>query len=176
MCETDATVGTNSLELPLSVMEITSQSAAAFKFVADQLTDLVFYNCPEAEVIVGDFFRGLGGGVAAQAVADIGLAGNTEEPATADIVIGQDIAESEWHGAAAIPKRLITAGRYSRARRDELSSTIGDWVQAPSIEDVEKGRWRLPEALHDSKLGLSKVGRGDLTHPQPGMNHHPPSL
>ena len=66
MYETDATFNTNCLKLPLSIMVgidncgktfpiaycyITSESAASFKFVAEQLTDLVFYDCPEAVVI-----------------------------------------------------------------------------------------------------------------------------
>jgi MULE transposase domain len=95
MYETDATFGTNSLKLPLSIMVgidncgktfpvaycyITSESAASFKFVARQLTDLVFYDCPEAEVIIGDFAKGLGAAVAAKAAVDIRLTSNTEEP------------------------------------------------------------------------------------------------
>jgi hypothetical protein len=30
-------------------------TAASFKFVADQLSNIAFNNCPEAAVIVGDF-------------------------------------------------------------------------------------------------------------------------
>src|SRR5204863_3632975 len=67
MYETDATFNTNRLKLPLSIMVgidncgqtfpmaycyITSESAASFKFIAEQLTDLAFYDCPEAAVIV----------------------------------------------------------------------------------------------------------------------------
>jgi hypothetical protein len=58
MYETDPTFNTNCLKLPLSVMAgidncsktfliaycyITSESAASFKFIGDQLSDLVFY-------------------------------------------------------------------------------------------------------------------------------------
>jgi hypothetical protein len=122
MYETDATFGTNSLKLPLSVMVgidncgktfpvaycyITSESAASFKFVAGQLTDLVFYDCPEAEVIVGDFAKGLGATVAAKAAVDMRLTGNTEEPlpcvadqdrelpAAADVVVSKDVSGRE---------------------------------------------------------------------------------
>ena len=70
MYETDATFNTNSLKLPLSVMVgidntgatfpmaycfITSESAASFKWIAEQLTELVFYDCPEPDLIIGDF-------------------------------------------------------------------------------------------------------------------------
>jgi hypothetical protein len=95
MYETNATFNTNSLKLPLSVMVgidnckktfpiaycyITSECAASFKFVADQLSDLAFYNCPEAAVIVGDFAKGLGAACVAKAAVDLGLTEITEEP------------------------------------------------------------------------------------------------
>jgi hypothetical protein len=88
MYKTDATFNTNSLKLLLSVMVgvdncgktfliaycyITSKSAASFKFVADQLSDLAFNDCPEAAVIVGDFFKGLRAACAAKAALDLGL-------------------------------------------------------------------------------------------------------
>ena len=86
MYETDATFNTNCLRLPLSVMVgidntsrtfpmaycyITSESAASFKWIAEQLTDLAFYDCPEPALIVGDFSKGLGAAVAAKAAADL---------------------------------------------------------------------------------------------------------
>jgi len=95
MYETNATFNTNRLRLPLSVIVgidncgktfpiaycyITSESAASFKFAADQLMDLVFYDCPEAAVIVGDFSKGLGAAVAAKAAVDLGITTVTEEP------------------------------------------------------------------------------------------------
>ena len=88
MYETDATFNTNCLKLPLSIMVgidncgkifpiaycyITSESAASFKFVAEQLTDLVFYDCSEAVIIVGDFSKGFGAAVATKAIIDHGL-------------------------------------------------------------------------------------------------------
>jgi hypothetical protein len=88
MYETDATFNTNSLRLPLSVMVgidncgktfpmaycyITSESAASFKYIAEQLTDLAFNDCPEVAVIVGDFSKGLGATCAAKAAIDLGL-------------------------------------------------------------------------------------------------------
>jgi hypothetical protein len=94
MYEIDATFNTNSLRLPLSVMVgidncgktfpmaycyITSESAASFKFAADQLSDLAFNDCPEAAVIVGDFSKGLGAACAAKAAVDLGLTVITDE-------------------------------------------------------------------------------------------------
>jgi MULE transposase domain len=86
MYETDATFNTNSLRLPLSVMVgvdntgstfplafcyITSESAVSFEWIANQLTDLIFYDCPEPKLIIGDFSKGLGAAVAAKAIADL---------------------------------------------------------------------------------------------------------
>lgn len=95
MYETDATFNTNRLKLPLSVIVgidnrgktflvaycyITSESAASFKFVADQLSDLVFYDCPEAAVVVRDFLKGLAAAMAAKAAVDLSLTELIEEP------------------------------------------------------------------------------------------------
>jgi hypothetical protein len=94
MYKTDATFNTNSLKLLLSVMVsidncretfpivycyITSESAASFKFVVDQISDLAFYNCLEAAVIVGDFAKGLRAACAAKAAVDLSLTEITEE-------------------------------------------------------------------------------------------------
>jgi len=94
MYETDATFNTNSLRLPLGVMVgidntrktfpvaycyITSESAALFKWIAEQLTNLVFYNCPELALIVGDFSKGLRAAVAAKAIADLASIKPTNE-------------------------------------------------------------------------------------------------
>jgi hypothetical protein len=95
MYKTDATFNTNSLKLLLSVMVgidncrktfpiayyyITLESAASFKFVVDQLSDLAFYNCPKAAVIVRDFAKGLGATCAAKAAVDLSLTKIIEEP------------------------------------------------------------------------------------------------
>ena len=95
MYKTDATFNTNSLKLLLSVIVgidkcrktfpaaycyITLESAASFKFVVDQLSDLAFYDCPKAAVIVGDFAKGLGAACAAKAAVDLSLTEITEEP------------------------------------------------------------------------------------------------
>jgi hypothetical protein len=84
--KTDATFNTNSLKLPLSVMVgidntratfpiaycyITSESAASFKWIAEQLTKLAFWDCPKPTLIVGDFSKGLRAAVVAKAAADL---------------------------------------------------------------------------------------------------------
>lgn len=95
MYKTDATFNTNRLKLPLSVVVginncgrtfpiaycyITLESAASFKFVSNQLSDLAFYNCPKAAVVVGDFSKGLGAAMAAKAAVDLSLTEIIEEP------------------------------------------------------------------------------------------------
>jgi MULE transposase-like protein len=187
MYETDATFNTNRLKLPLSVMVgidnrgktfpmaycyITSESAASFKFVADQLSDLAFYDCPEAAVVVGDFSKGLGAAMAAKAAVDLGLteiidkplicpADKDEElPEAAEVVVHEGLNHGEpqrvllqlceWHAVAAIKRRLIAAGKYTKERRDELISIIWDWVKAPSIKELDKCRSTLLQTL-DSK-------------------------
>jgi hypothetical protein len=91
----DTTFNTNLLKLLLSVIVnidscgkifpvayyyITSESAASFKFVAAQLSDLTFYNCPGNAVIVGDFSKGLGAAYMAKAALDLGLTDIADEP------------------------------------------------------------------------------------------------
>jgi hypothetical protein len=95
MYETDATFNTNCLKLPLSVMVgidncgktfpivycyITLESAASFKFVANQLSDLAFYDCPEAAIVVGDFSKGFSAAIAAKAAVDLSLTKIFKEP------------------------------------------------------------------------------------------------
>ena len=50
-----------------------------FKFIADQLSDLAFYDCPEAAV-VGDFAKGLRAAIAAKAAVDLDVTKIVEEP------------------------------------------------------------------------------------------------
>jgi MULE transposase domain len=90
MYKTDATFNTNNLRLPLSVIVgidntgktfpiaycyITLEFAVSFKWIAKQLTNLAFYNCPKADIIVGDFSKGLGAAIAAKAIANLVLSG-----------------------------------------------------------------------------------------------------
>ena len=94
MYKTDATFNTNSLKLPLSVIVginncgktfpvaycyITSESAASFTFIDDQLCDLAFHNCLGQSIIVGDFAKGLGAACTAKAAVNLGLTKIIEE-------------------------------------------------------------------------------------------------
>jgi hypothetical protein len=186
MYETDATFNTNSLKLPLSVLVgidncgktfpiafcyITSEAAASFRFIADQLTDFAFYDCPEPAVIVGDFSKGLGAACAAKAALDLGLTEITEEalvcppeedeemPNAAQVVVHEELGSPqavvlqlcEWHAVQAIKRRLIAAGRYSKERREELASMIWDWVMASSIKALNERRTKLIKALHNKE-------------------------
>jgi MULE transposase domain len=84
--KTNATFSINTRRLPLSMMVginntkytfpiafmfITTESAKSFKFARECLTDLYFYNCPQPSLICGDFSKGLGAAVAAQAAKDL---------------------------------------------------------------------------------------------------------
>ena len=84
--ETNATFNINTLRLLLSIivgidntsstflmafMFMTSESAKAFKFTSDQLTDLVFYDCPQPCIICGDFSKRLGAAITLKAKADV---------------------------------------------------------------------------------------------------------
>jgi hypothetical protein len=95
MYETDATFNTNHLKLPLSVMVsinncgntfpiayyyITSELAASFTFVANQLSDLAFSDCPKAAVIIRDFSKGLRAACVAKVAVDLGLTKIIDEP------------------------------------------------------------------------------------------------
>jgi hypothetical protein len=88
MYKTNTTFNTNSLKLLLSVIvsinnykktfltaycDISSKLAASFKFVANQLSNLAFYNCPKAVVIIRDFFKSLRATCAAKAAVDLSL-------------------------------------------------------------------------------------------------------
>jgi hypothetical protein len=79
--KTDATFNTNRLKgidncgktFLIACCYITSESAASFKFVANQLSDLAFHDCPKAGVVVKDFFKGVGAAMAAKAAVNLSL-------------------------------------------------------------------------------------------------------
>ncbi|KAL6405702.1 hypothetical protein AUP68_10838 [Ilyonectria robusta] len=123
--QTDATFNTNCLHLPLSVIVgitntgktfplafafITSESAEAFEFVNAQLAELVWYDCPPPQVVLGDQSKGL---TAAMAVSQ----GRTDQGCQD----GQILQLCEWHVAQNFKKRLLDSGNYTKERREELS-------------------------------------------------------
>ena len=98
--ETDATFNTNTRRLPLTVMVgidntghtfpmafmfITSESAKSFQFANECLTDLCFYDCPQPNLICGDFSKGLGAAVAKQAAKELAQSIQTNEDGFIDI-------------------------------------------------------------------------------------------
>jgi MULE transposase domain len=129
---------------PMAYCYITSESAASFIFTADQLSDLAFSNCPEAAVIIGDFAKGLGAACAAKAAVDLGLTKIIDEPLVCPLERDEELPEAasvvvhetlgmpqtillqlcEWHAVQAIRKRLVAARRYTKERREELTSII----------------------------------------------------
>jgi hypothetical protein len=56
---------------PMAFIFITTELAKSFKFTGEYLTDLCFYNCPQPSLICGDFLKGLGAVVVAQAAKDL---------------------------------------------------------------------------------------------------------
>jgi hypothetical protein len=66
-------VGINNIgkTFPMAFCYITSESAISFKWVSEQLTDLIFYDCLWPMVVCGDFSKGLGKCVADKADEDI---------------------------------------------------------------------------------------------------------
>jgi hypothetical protein len=180
MYETDATFNTNTLRLPLSVMVgvdntgttfpmsfmfITSESAKSFKFASDQLTDLCFYDCPEARVICGDFSKGLGAAIALKAKADVEEDDGNEflDPhQTVDLLEGNTIVVDvqvgcegqrtilqlcEWHAIEAIKRRLIHSGGYSKEARESLTDLLNKWVKANTVDEMIDARKALLSQL-----------------------------
>ena len=135
---------------PVAYCYITSESAASFKFIAGQLSDLAFYDCPEAAVVIGDFAKGLGAAMAAKAAVDLGLTKIVEEPLVclpdqdrelpkaAEVIVHEGFNNGkpqcvllqlcEWHAVSAIKRRLVAARKYHKEQRDKLISMIWDWV------------------------------------------------
>jgi len=152
MYETDATFNTNSLKLPLAVMVgidntgatfpiaycyITSESAASFQWIAEQLTELAFYDCPEPALIIEDFSKGLGAAVAAKAKADLAESGladvlirqeDLDFLDATEVVVGEGqrvkLQLCEWHAIQAIKRRLVAARRYPKEQREEIIEKI----------------------------------------------------
>jgi hypothetical protein len=149
---------------PIAYCYITSESAVSFKWVVEQLTDLAFYgDCPKATLICGDFSKGLGAAVGAKATADLAGLEATDEVLPLDptailesteVVVGEATGNPkpiklqlcEWHAVEAIKRRLVAAGRYPKARREELVDLIWAWVKA-DIESLDECRAKLLDAL-----------------------------
>jgi hypothetical protein len=126
---------------PLAFVFISAESASMFRWVHEQLTSIIFYDCLLPKVVVGDFAKGLMAAfVEAKAEAeqendDILAIAETEEDAELieleqqKQTINRDIRQitlqlCEWHGAEAIKKRLINKGQYSQEKRKEIMNLV----------------------------------------------------
>jgi hypothetical protein len=113
--------------------------------VSDCLTDLVFYDCPEAAVICGDFSKGLGAVIQLKAAQDqrtqdepgrefLELQSITqidEDTIVVEVAVGEHSETTflqlcEWHAIEAMKKRLIDSGRYSKESRKEIVSALNE--------------------------------------------------
>jgi hypothetical protein len=181
MYETDATFNTNKLRLLLLVMvgidntgktfllafmyHIT-ESAKAFKFASDQLTDLAFYDCLEPAVICGDFSKGLGAAIKLKAFQDArqeaeperdfpeprSVAHIDEDTIIVQVAVGRESETTflqlcEWHAVEAIKKHVIDAGRYSKESRKDITFAINEWVKAETLELQQEKRDALFKLL-----------------------------
>jgi hypothetical protein len=160
MYETDATFNTNKLRLlllvmvgvdntgktfPMAFMYHTSESAKAFQFACECLTDLVFYDCAKVAVICGDFSKGLGAAIQLKAVQDQrardkpkrefpelqSVAKIDGDTIIVEVAVGVHSETTflqlcEWHAIKAMKKRLIDSGRYSKESRKEIVSALND--------------------------------------------------
>lgn len=149
MYKTNATFNTNVLYLLLSVIVgidntsstflvaycyITLESAAAFKWISKQLTELCFSRCPKPKLIVGDFSKGLRVAVAAKATADLARVAPTNkalqlEDLVAELEAVKVIVSKAYrkpqpiklqlckqHTVEAIKRKLVAVGWYKKER------------------------------------------------------------
>lgn len=155
LMQTDATFNTNCLHLPLSVIVgitntgktfplafafITSESAEAFEFVNAQLAELVWYDCPPPQVVLGDQSKGLTAAMAAyQGGPDRGHQDRNE----------QILQLCECHVAQNFKKRLLDSGNYTKERREELSRLVWDYIQSRDETQLEERRGKLLAELRE---------------------------
>jgi hypothetical protein len=157
--ETDATFSTNTRRLPLSVMVgidntgstfpmafmfITSEAAKSFEFASACLTDLCFHDCPQPSLICGDFSKGLGAAVAAQAAKDIAIAMMTDEDGFVDIDV---FVDTEEEGSAGTKKFLdcetIVVEVAVGKKGEKTSLQLCEWHAIEAIKKrlINSGRY-----------------------------------
>jgi hypothetical protein len=148
---------------PLAYCYITSESAKSFDFVGGELTKYVFYDYLEATIICADFTKGLGAAIAAQVLRESGVEAEavqerhlepSELPDVTTLQMGSGGKEeettlqlSEWHAVKAIQRRPVHAGKYSKGRREELTSSVNAWIKALTKGDAVKARDARLKAL-----------------------------
>jgi MULE transposase domain len=150
--QTDATFNTNKLHLPLSVIVgitntgktfplafafIASESAEAFEFVNAQLAELVWYDCPPPQVVLGDQTKGL------TAAMDMAIRDKAQDGSQ------QILQLCEWHAAQNFKKRLIDVGKYTKEQREELIKFVWNYIQSPNKTELGSRRDKLLAELHE---------------------------
>jgi hypothetical protein len=120
---------------------ITLESAVSFKWISEQLTNLVFHGCLESALVCGDFSKGLGVAIAAKVVANQAGCEATKEvlPCWIDdssMLEAEEVLVAnkkaipirlqlcKWHAVEAIIQRLVLASRYPKQRRNEIVDMI----------------------------------------------------
>ena len=199
----DTTFNTNQDRLPLEVLTgidptgktfpfcrvyTTGETAVMFRFLDSCLRELIFQgNVPWPEVGVGGFAAGL-------TKAD--KEAREEEIENAE----REGRESEkrwklqycnWHAVEAIKRKLVAVGKYSKEKREDLNSLIWQWVQSPTISELNRNRAKLRRQLQPEEqryleieyqpkeaafmtaytktyanLGVHSTQRGEGYHPQ----------
>ena len=131
-----------STRFPLAYAFIPSESATALKFIAQQLTKYVSYDCRQPAMIVADFFGGLGETIAGLAnhIHDGKIGGSAIHPGLPDFNRMTVEREGEgyedmWHASEAIKRRLIQAGKYDQARREELMKLVTLCIHSPTAKE-----------------------------------------
>lgn len=130
MVQTNATLNTNHLNLPISALIgktntqqifhvayclITLESTEAFAFITQCMNYLFFYDdCPRPAVTIGDFSSGLSAEVLRRRKQTRSEACMDAARELGDRMIGKGDTHTlqlcSWHAAEAIKKRLITEG------------------------------------------------------------------
>ena len=164
--QTDATFNTNHLNMPLSSLVgttntaktftmaycfVTSKSTEAFSFINWCVQDLIFYdNCPGPAVMIGDFSAGLSSAMVhkqdmTMSEAGMEVAWRMEQELDS---VGSKVKLQLcfWHAAEAVKKQLITEG-YPKTLRPELEDLIWKWISAPTMMELDNQRAALMERL-----------------------------
>lgn len=122
---------------PFALCFITSESAATFEFMEDQLDKIFFHNCEWSRVVCGDFAKGLASAIATRE-AKIYAEG---KPSSHILQL------CEWHGVEAIKRHLIAAGQYPKEEREKIVDMIWKWVKSYTLEGLEVNRATLLASL-----------------------------
>lgn len=124
---------------PFALCFITSESAATFEFMDDQLDDIIFHDCERPRVICGDFAKRLASAIATKKAKD------HAEGKPSSLILQL----CKWHGVEAINRRLIAAGQYPKEKREKILDLIWKWVKSYTLEELESNRATLLESLLD---------------------------